>query len=114
MAGTITGLLKYKEQLYHCKDENLLLQEQLQAAEEALRRQGIVKPSLPDAPEEFISGEEPSEGISPVGIPSEDEVSEADVTDDDIDQSLRLLFKRMEQEIISKNFSCSRNCRGRS
>lgn len=107
MAGTITGLLKYKEQLYHCKDENLLLQEQLQAAEEALRRQDIVKPSLPDAPEEFMSGEEPSEGIPSVGIPfedetSEDETSEDEVTDDDIDQSLRLLFKRMEQEIISK------------
>lgn len=102
MAGTITGLLKYKEQLYHSKDENLLLQEQLQTAKEALRRQGVVKPSLPDAPEEFMSGGEP------VGIPPEDgtseapAVSEAEVADDDIDPSLRLLFKRMEHEIISK------------
>lgn len=103
MAGTITGLLKYKEELYHSKEENLLLQEQLQATEEALQRQGTVEPSLPDAPEERMPGEELS-----VGIPTEDEAPEvpadfeADVADDDIDPGLRLLFKRVEHEIISK------------
>lgn len=103
MAGTITGLLKYKEQLYHSKDENLLLQEQLRAAEEALRRQGTVKPSLPDAPVELMPGEEPSVGTSPEDEASEvPAVSEADVADDDIDPGLRLLFKRVEHEIISK------------
>lgn len=84
MAGTITGLLKYKEQLYHSKNENLL-QEQLQT------------------PEELMSGEEP-----PIGTSSENEisevpaVSEADVAGDDIDPGLRLLFKRVEHEIISE------------
>lgn len=103
MAGTITGLLKYKEELYHSKDENLLLQEQLRAAEEALRRQGTVKPSLPDAPVELMPGEEPSVGTSPEDEASEvPAVSEADVADDDIDPGLRLLFKRVEHEIISK------------
>lgn len=87
MAGTITGLLKYKEELYHSKDENLLLQEQLQAAAEALRQQRTVKASLPDAPEELMSGEA---------------VPEADVADSDIDPDLCLLFKRVEHEIISK------------
>lgn len=85
MVGTITGLLKYKEQLYHSEDENLLLQEQLRAAEEALRQQRTVKASLPDAPEELMSGEA---------------VPEADVAD--IDPDLYLLFKRVEHEIISK------------
>lgn len=84
MADTITGLLKYKEQLYHSKNENLL-QEQLQT------------------PEELMSGEEPPIGTSPENEISEvPAVSEADVAGDDIDPGLRLLFKRVEHEIISE------------
>lgn len=103
MAGTITGLLKYKEELYHSKDENLLLQEQLQAAAEALRQQRTVKASLPDAPEDLPSQTEPFTGILPEDEASEvPAVSEADVADSDIAPGLCLLFKRVEHEIISK------------
>lgn len=97
MAVTITGLLEYKEELYHSKDENLLLQEQLQAAEEALRQQSAARTLPPDVPEELPAGAEPSAGIPPA-----DEAPEGDVADSDIDPGLRLLFKQVEHEIISK------------
>ncbi len=97
MAGTITGLLKYKEELYRSKGDNLLLQKQLQAAEEALRQHNTIKASQPNVPEELPAKAEPS-----AGIPLKDEAPKTDVADGDIDPDLRLLFERVEHEIISK------------
>lgn len=98
MAGTIKGLLKYKEELYRSKDDNLLLRKQLQAAEEALRQHDTVKASQPDVPEKEL----PAKAEPSAGIPLKDESPETDVAGGDIDPDLRLLFERVEYEIISK------------
>lgn len=98
MAGTITGLLKYKEELYRSKDDNLLLRKQLQAAEEALRQHDTVKASQPDVPEKEL----PAKAEPSTGIPLKNEAPKTDVADGDIDPGLRLLFEQVEHEIISK------------
>lgn len=88
MAGTITELLKYKEELYRCKDDNRLLREQLRAEEEALRQQGKAEDLQPE------SEAAPNETVA-------DETVTDETAAEDTAPELSLLFERVEHEIIS-------------
>ena len=48
MAGTITELLKYKEELFHCKDDDRLLRERLQPEKEAAPDESTTEDTDPE------------------------------------------------------------------
>lgn len=101
MVGTIENLLGYKDELFRRKEENLLLREQLQAAENTLRKG--------DEAERYrLAAEEiPAEGDGKAETPGreKDVVVNGDIPEKEANNATfingQALFDRMEYEIIS-------------